>query len=236
MPRGPCCSTSTARPGTTSLLALLDIPDACCPGLSLQPRLRPHAGRPAGGAHPHCRHGRRPAKCAVWADLLQPGLVKNTYGTGCFMLMHTGDHFHPSHHGLITTMAATPDTEPAYAQEGSVFIGGAVVQWLRDGLQGHRRPAARCRQLASSVPDAGGVMFVPAFTGLGAPYWKPGRTRRHRGPDARQHGGPHRAGGAGKHRLPKRGAAAGDGPATRSRWTRPSPNCGWTAAPASTTC
>ena len=100
------------------------------------------------------------------------GMVKNTYGTGCFMLMHSGSKFHTSHNGLITTSAAQATAHPEFAIEGSVFVGGAVVQWLRDGLhaiQGSHEVQA----LAQSVPDTGGVMVVPAFTGLGAPYWKP---------------------------------------------------------------
>ena len=100
----------------------------------------------------------------------RPGLAKNTYGTGCFMLMHTGDQAQASQNGLLTTAAAQPDPRHAYALEGSVFIGGAVVQWLRDGLQAIRA-SGEVQQLAESVPDAGGVVFVPAFTGLGAPYW-----------------------------------------------------------------
>ena len=99
-----------------------------------------------------------------------PGLAKNTYGTGCFMLMHTGDQFRVSENGLITTSAAQADSRPQYALEGSVFIGGAVVQWLRDGLNAIKA-SSEVQALAESVPDAGGVMFVPAFTGLGAPYW-----------------------------------------------------------------
>jgi glycerol kinase len=99
------------------------------------------------------------------------GLAKNTYGTGCFMLMHTGETFQDSKNGLLTTSAAQPTTTPEYAFEGSVFIGGAVVQWLRDGLRAI--PASgEVQALAESVPDSGGVTFVPAFTGLGAPYWK----------------------------------------------------------------
>jgi len=106
------------------------------------------------------------------------GLAKNTYGTGCFMLMHTGDRFLESTNGLITTAAAqlgaagaAPSAAPEYALEGSVFIGGAVVQWLRDGLHAIKG-SGEVQQLAESVPDSGGVMFVPAFTGLGAPYWR----------------------------------------------------------------
>ena len=101
------------------------------------------------------------------------GLAKNTYGTGCFMLMHTGERFQTSTNGLITTAAAQPSATPEFALEGSVFIGGAVVQWLRDGLRAI--PASgEVQGLAESVPDSGGVMFVPAFTGLGAPYWNAG--------------------------------------------------------------
>ncbi|HEX3139428.1 MAG TPA: glycerol kinase GlpK [Rhizobacter sp.] len=101
----------------------------------------------------------------------KPGLAKNTYGTGCFMLMHTGANFQLSTNGLVTTSAAQPTTTPEFALEGSVFIGGAVVQWLRDGLHAIKA-SGEVQQLAESVPDSGGVMFVPAFTGLGAPYWK----------------------------------------------------------------
>jgi len=100
------------------------------------------------------------------------GMVKNTYGTGCFMLMHTGDVAMRSQNGLITTSAAQANTQPQFAMEGSVFVGGAVVQWLRDGL-GAIRHSSEVQALAETVPDSGGVMVVPAFTGLGAPYWKP---------------------------------------------------------------
>ena len=100
------------------------------------------------------------------------GMAKNTYGTGCFMLMHTGSTFQTSHNGLLTTSAAQTSAQPQFALEGSVFVGGAVVQWLRDGL-GAIRSSSEVEALAQSVPDAGGVMLVPAFTGLGAPYWQP---------------------------------------------------------------
>jgi glycerol kinase len=125
------------------------------------------------------------------------GMAKNTYGTGCFMLMHTGERFQTSQNGLITTAAAQPfgahqpfagppqerlhppgglgearvGGKPLYALEGSVFIGGAVVQWLRDGLRAIES-SSEVQALAESVPDAGGVVLVPAFTGLGAPYWQ----------------------------------------------------------------
>jgi glycerol kinase len=121
------------------------------------------------------------------------GMAKNTYGTGCFMLMHTGGKPIASRNNLLTTIASqAPEALPragegagggghieratlpsnAYALEGSVFVGGAVVQWLRDGLRAIQG-SGEVQALAESVPDAGGVMMVPAFTGLGAPYWKP---------------------------------------------------------------
>ena len=100
------------------------------------------------------------------------GMAKNTYGTGCFMLMHTGHTFQTSQNGLLTTSAAQPEAQPEFALEGSVFVGGAVVQWLRDGLRAISS-SSEVEPLALSVPDSGGVMMVPAFTGLGAPYWKP---------------------------------------------------------------
>lgn len=99
-----------------------------------------------------------------------PGLAKNTYGTGCFLLMHVGERFRPSAHGLVVTSAAQPGPTPEFALEGSVFVAGAVVQWLRDGLKCIEK-SADVQALAASVPDSGGVTVVPAFTGLGAPYW-----------------------------------------------------------------
>jgi len=100
----------------------------------------------------------------------QPGMVKNTYGTGCFMLMNTGNQPVESRNGLLTTMAWRLNGEPTYALEGSVFMGGATVQWLRDELK-LINTSAESEQLAESVPDTAGVFLVPAFTGLGAPYW-----------------------------------------------------------------
>ncbi|MBV5285213.1 MAG: glycerol kinase GlpK [Methyloversatilis discipulorum] len=99
-----------------------------------------------------------------------PGLAKNTYGTGCFMLMHTGRHAIVSRHGLLTTCAAQTADGIEYALEGSVFVTGALVQWLRDGL-GLIARSCDVEALAASVPDSGGVIVVPAFTGLGAPHW-----------------------------------------------------------------
>jgi len=99
-----------------------------------------------------------------------PGLTKNTYGTGCFMLQNTGTKAPVSQHKLLTTVAWTRNGVTEYALEGSVFIGGAVVQWLRDGL-GVIRSSSEVEGLARSVPDNGDVYLVPAFAGLGAPHW-----------------------------------------------------------------
>ena len=100
----------------------------------------------------------------------KPGMVKNTYGTGCFMLMHTGEKAVRSQNNLLTTIALQINGKTFYALEGSVFIGGAVVQWLRDGLHLIRN-SDEIESLAASVPDTDGVYMVPAFAGLGAPYW-----------------------------------------------------------------
>ncbi len=99
-----------------------------------------------------------------------PGMTKNTYGTGCFMLQNTGRRAVPSSNRLVTTVAWKLGDTTEYALEGSVFVGGAVVQWLRDGL-GLIRKSEEVEALANSVPDNGGVYFVPAFVGLGAPHW-----------------------------------------------------------------
>jgi len=99
---------------------------------------------------------------------ISPGMAKNTYGTGCFIVMHTGNRAVVSKHGLLTTLTA----DRQFAIEGSVFVAGAAIQWLRDSL-GIIRTAADVEALAASVPDNGGVTFIPAFTGLGAPHWDP---------------------------------------------------------------
>ena len=100
----------------------------------------------------------------------EPGMVKNTYGTGCFLLMNSGDKPVYSKNNLLATIAWKIGDEVTYALEGSIFVGGAIVQWLRDGL-GIIRSSSEIETLASRVPDTGGVYFVPALTGLGAPYW-----------------------------------------------------------------
>ena len=102
----------------------------------------------------------------------QPGQAKNTYGTGAFLLLNTGKRRANSKRGLLTTLACGPRGEPVFALEGSVFIAGAAMQWLRDGL-GIITQAAESDPMARSVDDTGGVYFVPAFVGLGAPHWEP---------------------------------------------------------------
>lgn len=111
-------------------------------------------------------------QCALYGQCcFQAGEAKNTYGTGCFLLMNTGGRRIRSTHGLITTVSAgSTQTRHEYALEGSVFVGGAVVQWLRDELR-MIRTAAQTQEYAMRVPDTGGVYIVPAFSGLGAPYW-----------------------------------------------------------------
>ena len=103
---------------------------------------------------------------------IEPGAIKNTYGTGCFLLMNTGEKPITSKNSLLTTIAWKIGDKVNYALEGSIFVGGSVVQWLRDGL-GIIKSSSEVDALAASVPDTGGVYFVPALTGLAAPYWDP---------------------------------------------------------------
>ncbi|MEM7476862.1 MAG: glycerol kinase GlpK [Planctomycetota bacterium] len=102
----------------------------------------------------------------------KPGMVKNTYGTGCFMLMNTGKKLRPSENNLLSTTSWQLGNQTSYALEGSIFIAGAVVQWLRDGLKIIKK-SPEVEKLALQVPDNGGVYLVPAFAGLGAPHWDP---------------------------------------------------------------
>ena len=155
------------------LLALLRIPKSLMPSVQpssshfcdVAPDLLGHAIRVGGVAGDQ--------QSALFGQAcFGAGMAKNTYGTGCFMLMHTGTTFQTSQNGLLTTSAAQAGTQTEFAMEGSVFVGGAVVQWLRDGLRAIST-SGEVESLAQSVPDSGGVMMVPAFTGLGAPYWKP---------------------------------------------------------------
>ena len=153
------------------LLRMLDIPRACLPQVvdssgvigMLDPAI---LGRPIPVA---AMAGDQHASLFGQA-CLTPGMVKNTYGTGCFMLMNTGDRLIRSENGLLSTMAWRIGGQPTYALEGSVFMGGATVQWLRDEMK-LISTAAESEAVAASVKDTGGVYLVPAFTGLGAPWW-----------------------------------------------------------------
>ena len=155
-----------------TLLGMLHVPDTLLPKVHPSSHVYGHTVAGLLGASIPVAGIAGDQQAALFGQAcFQAGLAKNTYGTGCFMLMHTGGRFQPSANGLITTSAAQADARPQFALEGSVFIGGAVVQWLRDGLKAIEASSA-VEALAASVPDAGGVVFVPAFTGLGAPYWQ----------------------------------------------------------------
>ncbi|HSN34447.1 MAG TPA: glycerol kinase GlpK [Ideonella sp.] len=155
------------------LLALLDIPRALLPEVHPSSHVFGHTDAALLGAALPIGGIAGDQQAALFGQAcFEAGLAKNTYGTGCFLLMHTGTRFESSANGLVTTSAAQTSATPEFALEGSVFIGGAVVQWLRDGLHAIRA-SAEVQRLAEAVPDAGGVVFVPAFTGLGAPYWRP---------------------------------------------------------------
>ncbi len=155
------------------LLAILDIPRA------VLPRVVASSGRVADSACEGLPRGIPIAgiagdqQAALFGQAChKPGMAKNTYGTGCFLLMNTGDKPAASRARLLTTVAWQRNGRASYALEGSVFIAGAAVQWLRDGL-GLLARSSDIEAVAASVPDAGGVCFVPALSGLGAPYWDP---------------------------------------------------------------
>ncbi|HAX44690.1 MAG TPA: glycerol kinase [Solibacterales bacterium] len=155
------------------LLALLGVPRA------LLPAVKPSSGVFAEVSHPMLQVDVPVAgvagdqQAALFGQAcFEPGLAKNTYGTGCFLLQQTGGEARESKNRLLTTVAWHDGTKLQYALEGSVFIGGAVVQWLRDGL-GLIRSSGEVEALAASVADAGGAFLVPAFAGLGAPHWDP---------------------------------------------------------------
>ncbi|MCA1596692.1 MAG: glycerol kinase, partial [Chloroflexi bacterium] len=152
------------------LLALFDVPRACLPRIvpSAGPiadlKEGPLRGVPLTGIAGDQQASLFGHRCCT------VGECKNTYGTGCFLLRHTGPVLQPRRDAILTTVACGPAGQPEYAWEGSVFMAGAVVQWLRDEL-GVLPTAAASEDLARQVPDTGGVTLVPAFTGLGAPYW-----------------------------------------------------------------
>jgi glycerol kinase len=151
------------------LCALLDVPRAVLPNVVPSSGIVGHAG--IEGVDVPIAGIAGDQQAALFGQACHaPGLAKNTYGTGCFLLMNTGPKAVASRNNLLTTVAWNRGGITEYALEGSVFIGGAVVQWLRDGLKIIRQ-ASEVEALARTVPDNGGVYFAPAFAGLGAPHW-----------------------------------------------------------------
>ncbi len=155
------------------LLQLLDIPRELLPEVRSSSEIyATTASRWLGAPIPIAGMAGDQQAATLGQSCLHPGMAKNTYGTGCFLLMNSGTTPTPSRHQLLTTVAWQMNDTTSYALEGSVFMGGAIVHWLRDGL-GILQHAHEVEALAASVPDNGGVVMVPAFTGLGAPYWQP---------------------------------------------------------------
>jgi glycerol kinase len=153
------------------LLALFSIPESMLPEVRSSSEVYGHTENILTAAQIPVSGIAGDQQSALFGQMCtQPGMVKNTYGTGCFMLMNTGTKPVSSANNLLTTIAWKVNGEVQYALEGSVFIGGAVVQWLRDGLKIIQR-SGDVEALAMKVEDNGGIYFVPAFTGLGAPYW-----------------------------------------------------------------
>jgi glycerol kinase len=153
------------------LLELLQIPESMMPAVRSSSEIYGEVSEVAGLNEIRLAGMAGDQQAALFGQrCTSPGLTKNTYGTGCFMLQNTGTRAVPSSNRLVTTVAWKIADETKYALEGSVFVGGAVVQWLRDGL-GLIRSSSEVETLAKSVPDNGGVYFVPAFVGLGAPHW-----------------------------------------------------------------
>ncbi len=153
----------------TELLALFDIPASILPQVRSSSEVYGTTTQ-LGGEIPIAGIAGDQQAALFGQGCHRPGMVKNTYGTGCFMLMNTGTKPVTSKNKLLTTIAWRIGDRTEYALEGSIFIAGAVVQWLRDGL-GIIKKASEIEQLALSVPDTGGVQMVPAFAGLGAPHW-----------------------------------------------------------------
>ncbi len=153
------------------LLKLMDVPRAMLPQVvSSSEVLGDCNAKWLGGAIPIAGDAGDQQAATFGQACFDPGSAKNTYGTGCFLLMNTGEKPAESKHGLLTTVGWRINGRTTYCLEGSVFVAGAAVQWLRDGL-GLIRHASETAELAVSVADNGGVYFVPAFVGLGAPYW-----------------------------------------------------------------
>jgi len=155
------------------LLALFDVPRAMLPEVRPSSECYGYTDPERFGSAIPIAGIAGDQQAALFGQLCtSPGMVKNTYGTGCFLLMNTGDTPVTSANQLLTTVGWTIGAHTTYALEGSVFVGGAAVQWLRDGLK-LIDASSDINTLAASVPDSDGVVFVPALTGLGAPYWDP---------------------------------------------------------------
>lgn len=153
------------------LLAELDIPSAMLPEVKPSSCIYGYTDKSLFGEEIPISGAAGDQQAALFGQCcFNKGDVKNTYGTGCFLLMNTGTDAVMSRHGLLTTIAACPENKAVYALEGSVFVAGAAVQWLRDELR-LIRTAAESEKYANEVQDTNGVYVIPAFTGLGAPYW-----------------------------------------------------------------
>ena len=160
-----------ARQWDPELLALFGVPAVLLPTIVRSSGVVAESDRETFGAALPIAGLAGDQQAALFGQgCVRPGSAKVTFGTGAFLLEYTGQELRRSRHGLLTTAACGPAGEPAYALEGSLFIAGAAVQWLRDGL-GVIAGAAETEAMARSVPDTGGVHFVPAFAGLGSPYW-----------------------------------------------------------------
>jgi glycerol kinase len=155
------------------LLRILDVPRAMLPEVRSSSEVYDQTDPALFGAAVPVAGDAGDQQAALFGQAcFEPGSAKNTYGTGCFMLLNTGDTPVPSHKGLLTTVAWRIGQQTTYALEGSVFIAGAAVQWLRDGMKAIQS-SADVEKLMRQVPDSDGVYLVPAFVGLGAPYWDP---------------------------------------------------------------
>jgi glycerol kinase len=155
------------------LLAILDVPRAMLPEVRSCSEVYGETDHALLGAAIPVAGIAGDQQAALFGQAcFEPGSAKNTYGTGCFMLLNTGSTPVPSHNGLLTTVAWRIGTSTTYALEGSVFVAGAAVQWIRDGLKAIQS-SAEVEQLMNQVADTDGVYLVPAFVGLGAPYWDP---------------------------------------------------------------
>ena len=155
------------------LLQILGVPRAMLPEVRPSSQVYGHCDASLfGGEIPIAGDAGDQQAATFGQACFEPGAAKNTYGTGCFLLLNTGQHPVPSQNNLLTTVGWQIDGQVSYCLEGSVFIAGAVVQWLRDGL-GLIENSQGIEDLCATVPDSGGVVFVPAFVGLGAPYWDP---------------------------------------------------------------